>query len=408
MEDPIHDSTQDSQVISIPIHTCHKINQSQEETKWTDTWLMMILFSLPCDSSLNMKLFKSTVLIPKTKYVRRITKEQACPDKPLRLPLVTRTKLLLKCHEGTGVTPGVPDVPIYGSDEEKISWKFSDEEDDDDEANIGKDEDDDDQDDDEQTKSDNDSNEESNEESDEEVQGANTEEEEIDEEATHEEDKANELYKDVNVNLEGRDTVMTDAPLPNVQATQEIEDTHVILTALINPEGIDSIFTLNTKATSLVDVLVTTIARFKQTNQFAEAVSSIPGIVDAYLANKMHEAVKTAVQEANATAKGLWKNPILQEFYTWMLLKIKPVDETLRLLVQFVSGRRFPVNNCAMSIGYPLDFSAFIMNRLKVDTLTPELLAGPTFEPMKGTCKSLVELEYFFEEVYKETKDSTG
>ncbi|GJZ57741.1 hypothetical protein Tco_0613235 [Tanacetum coccineum] len=31
-------------------------------------------------------------------------------------------------------------------------------------------------------------------------------------------------------------------------------------------------------------------------NQFADAVSSIPGIVDAYLANKMHEAVKTDVQ----------------------------------------------------------------------------------------------------------------
>nr|GFC77141.1 hypothetical protein [Tanacetum cinerariifolium] len=28
----------------------------------------------------------------------------------------------------------------------------------------------------------------------------------------------------------------------------------------------------------------------------------------------------------------------------------------------------------------PLDFSNFIMNRLNVDTLTPELLAGPTYE----------------------------
>ncbi|GKD92693.1 hypothetical protein Tco_1372530, partial [Tanacetum coccineum] len=53
----------------------------------------------------------------------------------------------------------------------------------------------------------------------------------------------------------------------------------------------------------------------------------------------------------------------------------------------------------------PLDFSACMMNRFKIDTLTPELLAGPTFELMKGTCKSLVELEYFFEEVYKETTD---
>ncbi|GJV47010.1 hypothetical protein Tco_1437222 [Tanacetum coccineum] len=53
----------------------------------------------------------------------------------------------------------------------------------------------------------------------------------------------------------------------------------------------------------------------------------------------------------------------------------------------------------------PLDFLAFIINMLKVDTLTPELLAGPTFKLMKGSCKSLVELEYFFEEVYKATTD---
>ncbi|GJQ90619.1 hypothetical protein Tco_0001758 [Tanacetum coccineum] len=56
-------------------------------------------------------------------------------------------------------------------------------------------------------------------------------------------------------------------------------------------------------------------------------------------------------------------------------------------------------------IDIPLDFSAFMMNRLKVDTLILELLAGPTFELMKGSCKSLVELEYFFEEVYKATTD---
>ncbi|GJT86478.1 hypothetical protein Tco_1068195, partial [Tanacetum coccineum] len=161
-------------------------------------------------------------------------------------------------HEGTGVTPAVPDVPDYESDDEQICWKSSEEEDDD-EVNVSEHDDDDD---DEQTKSDNDGEdfvhpkfsthddearqEEVNEEdsfdprvqtpshvestyddnSDEEVQGANTEEEEMVEEATHEEDKANELYRDMNVNLEGRDTVMTDAPLPNVQATQETEDTH--------------------------------------------------------------------------------------------------------------------------------------------------------------------------------------
>nr|GEV36000.1 hypothetical protein [Tanacetum cinerariifolium] len=52
-----------------------------------------------------------------------------------------------------------------------------------------------------------------------------------------------------------------------------------------------------------------------------------------------------------------------------------------------------------------VDFSAFLMNRLNVDTLTPELLAGPTYKLMKGSCKSLVELEFFLEEVYKATTD---
>ncbi|GKG15896.1 hypothetical protein Tco_0358219, partial [Tanacetum coccineum] len=111
---------------------------------------------------------------------------------------------------------------------------------------------------------------------------ANVKGDEHDEDETNEEDKANELYRDVNVNLVERDTKMTDALCTIIQTTQVIEDTHVIIT-LITPEGqqqsssmssgfvsnmlnpspdtgIDSIFTLNTEATSLVVVPVTTIA----------------------------------------------------------------------------------------------------------------------------------------------------
>ncbi|GJU08471.1 hypothetical protein Tco_1124901 [Tanacetum coccineum] len=120
------------------------------------------------------------------------------------------------------------------------------------------------------------------EESDEEIQGMNVEEEELDEEETNDEDEANELYKDLNVNLEGRDIEMTDAQQTNVQTTQVIEDTHVIITPvnlegqqqsssvssefvsnMLNPSpdtGIDSIFNLNTESNSLIDVPVTTIA----------------------------------------------------------------------------------------------------------------------------------------------------
>ncbi|GKA90863.1 hypothetical protein Tco_0812733, partial [Tanacetum coccineum] len=71
---------------------------------------------------------------------------------------------------------------------------------------------------------------------DDETQGVNVEEEELDEEQTNEEEEANELYRNVNVNLEGRDTEMTDAPQTNIQSTQVTEDTHVIITAAI-PEG---------------------------------------------------------------------------------------------------------------------------------------------------------------------------
>nr|GEW30098.1 hypothetical protein [Tanacetum cinerariifolium] len=66
------------------------------------------------------------------------------------------------------------------------------------------------------------------------------------------------------------------------------------------------------------------------------------------------------------------------------------------------SDSRFSFNEL---MDTPVDFSNFLINRLKVDTLTPELLAGPTYELMKGSCKSLVELEYQLEEVYKVIKD---
>ncbi|GKD08602.1 hypothetical protein Tco_1188287 [Tanacetum coccineum] len=138
--------------------------------------------------------------------------------------------------EGTGDKPGVPDVLTYASDDEQISWKSSDEEDDN--ENDDNDDDDDGQDhegpddDNEQTDSNNDGDdfvhpkfsthdEEDNEEegsdlrvqtpshyestddeeSDEVTHGANVEGEELDEEETNKEDKANKLYRDVNVNL---------------------------------------------------------------------------------------------------------------------------------------------------------------------------------------------------------------
>ncbi|GKC53708.1 hypothetical protein Tco_1076453, partial [Tanacetum coccineum] len=92
-----------------------------------------------------------------------------------------------------------------------------------------------------------------------------------------------EKEKDTNANLEGRDDVMTDVILPQVQATQEIEDTHVTLTPvnpdgqqqslsssvssgfvsnMLNPNqdtGVDDIFEQRAEASSLIDTPVTAI-----------------------------------------------------------------------------------------------------------------------------------------------------
>ncbi|GJS40764.1 hypothetical protein Tco_0565807 [Tanacetum coccineum] len=52
-----------------------------------------------------------------------------------------------------------------------------------------------------------------------------------------------------------------------------------------------------------------------------------------------------------------------------------------------------------------IDFSAFTMNRLKIDHLNQELLTGPTYDLIKGTCKSVAELDYHLEEVFKATNE---
>ncbi|GKA28034.1 hypothetical protein Tco_0714202 [Tanacetum coccineum] len=158
----------------------------------------------------------------------------------------------------------------------------------------------------------------------------------MDEEATNVEGEENELYRDVNINLEGRDVEMTDAQQIYVQTTQVLEDTHatslvdVPVTTIAEPPLV-SATTLPSQPTPLIThmqqtlvptpttvpssslqdllnfgslfgfdhrlkTLETDFSKFKQTNQFAKAVSSIPGIIDVYLANKMHEAVKTTVQ----------------------------------------------------------------------------------------------------------------
>nr|GEW22214.1 Gag-Pol polyprotein [Tanacetum cinerariifolium] len=51
------------------------------------------------------------------------------------------------------------------------------------------------------------------------------------------------------------------------------------------------------------------------------------------------------------------------------------------------------------------DFFAFVLNRLKIPNLAQEILVGLAFNLLKGTCKSIIELEYHFGECPKATTE---
>nr|GEU44660.1 hypothetical protein [Tanacetum cinerariifolium] len=513
---------------------------------------------------------------PKIKASVRKTQSISNTTVPLPTDKGTRLKILAKGKqpdEGSGIIPGVLDVPTYESDNGKISWKSSEDDDDDDDVQLSEhDEDVDDQsddesqddqedDDDDQIDSDNDGDEfvhpkfsthdeesfdpivrtpfqvekSDDEGKDDDSHGKNVQ----GDEGPDAEDNDNELYGDLNINLEGRDIRMV-----NVHTTQVIEDIHVTLNP-VNPDGqqqsssVSSQFVLNMlnprpdtgvdfifDLTLRVDVQVTTTVEppllsattlpppspimsqlqqtpapspttlpkvnfpeFMQTNQFAEDVSSIPGIVNKYIDHRMNEAVKVAVQlpsnrlrdEAQAENEDFISKldvniqKIIKEQVKVQVSKILPkieksVNEQLEakvltrasnssktsyavaadlselelkkiLIKKMESNKSIHISDeqknlyKALVDAYestygriqpwisnlekkadsrtsfdemmdtPVDFLAFVMNRLKVDTLTPELLAGPTYELMKGSCKSLVELEFFLEKVYKATTD---
>ncbi|GJU63666.1 hypothetical protein Tco_1245501 [Tanacetum coccineum] len=389
------------------------------------------------------------------------------------------------------------------------------------------------------------------EESDEVTQGGNVEGEELNEE-TYEEEEVNELYRDVNVNLEGRDTEMTDAQQTHVHGTHVIEDTHLIMIAAalevqqqsssvssgfisnmfnLNPDTcIDFILNLNNESPSLVDVPVTTTVEMPPSSaitippppkiikeqvkaQVKEQVTKIlPRIektineqLEAEILTRSSNEAKTShavaanlselelkkilidKMESNKSIhrsdhqKTLYKalvdayesdKLILDTYGDTVTIKRRrddqdedeepsagsnrgskrrragkepestsaPKEKTSKSSGKSKEGSKSHHTSTGKSaqaeepihadkdleepahqdnlarkedtcdsfnelLDTPLDFLAFVMNLLKVDTLTPEFLAGPTFELMKGSCKSLVELEYFLKEIYKATTD---
>nr|GEV19353.1 hypothetical protein [Tanacetum cinerariifolium] len=366
-------------------------------------------------------------------------------------------------------------------------------------------------------------------------------------EGEQEQDKEDDLYRDVNINLERNDAEMT-----NAQANQDIEDTHVTLTTVplvvqqqsysissdlvskfINPSSDTGSTTTTIPTMTLPDIpnfaslfqfgqrvsaLETKMSEFKQTNQFAEDVPLVLGIVDNYLASKMKEVVDMAVQAQVSKFMLKIKKYVTESLGAKVLILIDKIEENKSInrsdiqknlynalvesynsdkdiitsygnVVTLKKGREDQDKdedpsagsnrgskrrrsgkeaesskestdkeskstssskgnddsqwNPSSSLNHdrewhktetvdnqppqpriiqmahaagtqslfneflatPIDFSFFILQRLKIDNMTQEVLTSPSYDLIKGVCISVVKLEYHLEEVFKATND---
>nr|GEX63330.1 hypothetical protein [Tanacetum cinerariifolium] len=139
------------------------------------------------------------------------------------------------------------------------------------------------------------------------------------EEGQDEEDEADTLYRDVNINLgRGMESIFETTSQIDVQTLTSVAPLYVSGPTL-TPSIIATITTTLQAPTTLTTVssarlqdlpnfgslfgfdhrlktLEENFFEFTQTNQFAEAVSSIPKIVHRYMDQRMNEAVKVAIQ----------------------------------------------------------------------------------------------------------------
>nr|GEZ09099.1 hypothetical protein [Tanacetum cinerariifolium] len=304
---------------------------------------------------------------------------------------------------GTGIIPGVPDVPTDESDEE-ISWKSSDKDDDDDQDDNDDDQDSNNDDDDfihpklstcdEEAKDEEsfdpivqtpsqlkNSDDESND--DDESHGMNV----GGEEGSDAEDDNEELYRDVNINLEGRDVQMTDTSYAVAADLSELELKKILIEkmksnksiyrsdeqrnlykALVDAYECDKIILDTYKDTVTLKIHPDDADKDKEPSDGSDRGSK------RKREGKEPESTSAPKEKASKTIGAADDPPIAEASQ----------HPECDLAKQADSHASF---NELMDT--PIDFSAFMMNRLDIDTLTLELLAGPTYELMKGSCKSL-------------------
>nr|GEU72679.1 uncharacterized mitochondrial protein AtMg00810-like [Tanacetum cinerariifolium] len=120
-------------------------------------------------------------------------------------------------------------------------------------------------------------------------------------------------------------TTLPPPPIPFIEPQQQTTvppPAIVSSTSLKNLPTFRSLFKFEDRVKSLEDEFLV----FKQTNLFAKTVSSIPSIVDMYLANKMNEAIKTVVK--------LQSNRLRDEAQAKNEDFIKKLDENIKKIIK--------------------------------------------------------------------------
>nr|GEU72593.1 hypothetical protein [Tanacetum cinerariifolium] len=244
----------------------------------------------------------------------------------------------------------------------------------------------------------------------------------IGEEERHvEKEKEDELYRDVNIN-QGR----------GIQATIVVEDSHVTLT-LVHPDCqqesslVSSQFvTSMLNPTSILRSLEENFSEFRQTNQFAGAVKEPVKAQVSKILPRIEQAVNEQLEaeilprssHSSRTSYVVAADLYEMELKKILIEKMEGNKETITLKRRqdddadkdeepFAGldrgSKRHREGKEHESVSASTETTTRSAGR--VDTLTPELLVGPTYELMKGSCKSLIEPEYHMEEVYKATTD---
>nr|GEX97665.1 hypothetical protein [Tanacetum cinerariifolium] len=198
-------------------------------------------------------------------------------------------------------------------------------------------------------------------------------------------------------------TTASQPPIPPTPIPSEV---------LQNLPTFESVFRFEDRVKSLE----VNFSKFMRTNQFAEAVSNIPEEpvqTTCQIDEPLHPVFETGVED----------QPIVQtsqhpEWFSQPRKPPTPDGDWNKTLPAVQGSAQSWISELAKQVDArssfnelldtSLNFSNFIMNRLDVDTLTPELLAGPTYELIKGLCNSLTELEYHLEEPLPLIPDNRG